>query len=334
VAIAGAREGAAGPSEVAPGASAYARIRLEAPAVLTRGDRFIVRAYSPAVTIGGGLVLDPHPPRGAIRTAGGLARFRALDGGSAVDAAAAFVRERAGYGLPVAALVSRAGLSPELAAATARELADTGRAVTIGDLLVASSEVASLAERLIESLRAHHAAEPLSEGLPREEARGRIFNRAAPDVFEYVVERLVSARRIVARDRLALEGHQLSLTPDEARARQAIERVFLEARLAPPDPASVAAAVATTPAIADRIVKLLLRQKTLVKLDALMFHADALVALKADVRGLKTAGQEARVDVAAFKERYGVSRKYAIPLLEYLDRERVTRRMGDARVIL
>jgi selenocysteine-specific elongation factor len=65
-----------------------------------------------------------------------------------------------------------------------------------------------------------------------------------------------------------------------------------------------------------------------------MFHADALVALKADVRGLKTAGQEARVDVAAFKERYGVSRKYAIPLLEYLDRERVTRRMGDARVIL
>ena len=84
-------------------------------------------------------------------------------------------------------------------------------------------------------------------------------------------------------------------------------------------------------AVADRIAGLLLRQKTLVKLDTLLFHADALARLKADVRALK---KDARVDVAAFKERYGITRKFAIPLLEYLDRERVTRRVGDSRVVL
>ena len=86
--------------------------------------------------------------------------------------------------------------------------------------------------------------------------------------------------------------------------------------------------------MADRVAKLLIRQKTLVKVDALLFHAAALDRLKQEVKALKGQGAQARVDVAGFKERYGISRKYAIPLLEWLDRERVTRRVGDARVIL
>ena len=80
--------------------------------------------------------------------------------------------------------------------------------------------------------------------------------------------------------------------------------------------------------------KLLIRQKTLVKIETLLFHAAALDRLKEEVKALKGQGGPAKVDVAGFKERYGISRKYAIPLLEWLDRERVTRRVGDARVIL
>jgi selenocysteine-specific elongation factor len=82
------------------------------------------------------------------------------------------------------------------------------------------------------------------------------------------------------------------------------------------------------------MVKLLLRERKLVKVDTLVFHAEALDILKSEVRGLKGTGPQVRVDVASFKDRYGISRKYAIPLLEYLDRERVTRRVGDARVVL
>jgi selenocysteine-specific elongation factor len=108
--------------------------------------------------------------------------------------------------------------------------------------------------------------------------------------------------------------------------------VFRRGGLAPPDLAAAAAAAGVNAAVADRVAKLLLRQKTLVRLDPILFHAETLEGLKRDIAKLK--GTRATVDVAAFKERFGVSRKFAIPLLEWLDRERVTRRVGDARVIL
>jgi selenocysteine-specific elongation factor len=336
VAIAGDREEIGRTGEIAAGRSAYARIRLEGAAVLTRGDRFILRSYSPSITIGGGVVIDPHPPRAGIRNAAAQVRFRRLDAAgpaeSALDSAlAAFVDERAAAGLPRGALVRRAGLSRAAAEAAAGRLARAGRALPVGDLLVAPGVIQDLSAGLLAALTMHHKSQPLSEGLPREEARERLFGRAAPAVFEYVLTELARERKIVGRDRLARAGHQVSLSAEESQAHAAIERLFREAGLAPPDAASVAALLNVPAAVADRMAALLLRQKTLIKLDALLFHTDALARLKADVRGLST---NARVDVSAFKERYGITRKFAIPLLEYLDRERVTRRVGDSRVVL
>src|SRR5262249_24239871 len=135
------------------------------------------------------------------------------------------------------------------------------------------------------------------------------------------------------RDRLTLAGHGVSLTPEESRAQEALVHVFQQAGLAPPDVATAATAAGVPAPVADRVSKLLIRPKMLVKLDTLLFHAAALDRLKRDVASMKSQSG-ARVDVAGFKERYGISRKYAIPLLEWLDRERVTRRVGDARVIL
>jgi selenocysteine-specific elongation factor len=336
VAIAAARGAEGSAAEVPPGASAYVRIRLERPAALTRGDRFIVRAYSPSVTIGGGVVLDPHPPRSAIRTVAGIARFRRVDDRAPIDAAVmSFIDERGAAGLDQRALVARAGLPPTAAAAVAERLTSSGQATAVGDLLVATAVLETLSNQVIAALEAHHRAQPLSGGLPREEARERLFGRAAAAVFDHVLAALVTSRQIVARDRLALAAHQLSLTPEEASASDALARVYLEAGLAPPDLASAASVARVSSDLADRVTRLLLRQKTLVKVDVLLFHAEVLTKLKAEVRALKQAGgATARVDVAAFKERYGISRKFAIPLLEYLDRERVTRRVGDARMVL
>ena len=366
IAVAAPRRGEGSTAEIAPGHSAYVRIRFEAPAVLTRGDRFIVRAYSPPVTIGGGVVLDPHPPRSAIRNMAALARYRCLDGPDGDTAASdgaiaarpdrvvaasdravlarpdrdetasdcavrAFMDERAGAGLPRGALVSRAGLSAREADATIARLVGAGRATRVGDLLVSPAVLQDLSTRLMTGLTAHHASQPLSEGMSREEARERFFGRAAPAVFEHVIADLGAAQKIVGRDRLAVAGHHVSLSPEEARAQATIERLFRESGLAPPLESTLPEAANVSPAVADRVAKLLLRQKTLVRVDSLLFHAEALAGLKADVRALKGS---ARVDVAAFKERYGISRKYAIPLLEYLDRERVTRRVGDSRIVL
>jgi selenocysteine-specific elongation factor len=321
------------PSEVPPGRTALVRLRLESPAVLTRGDRFILRAYSPPVTIGGGLVLDPHPPRGAIRTPAGVARLARIATRETDQAVLQFVDEAGGAGLGRDALVSRAGLTPIEAESTTARLSGSGGLTVVEDLLVATAVLAQLSAQLLEAIAAHHRAEPLSDGLPREEARSRLFRRASPHVFEHVLASLVAAKKIVARDRLALAGHALALAPEEEAARDAIETAYRVAGLAPPDLASVAASAGIAPKVSEKMTELLVRRKTLVRLSGLLFHADTLEALKAEVRALKgTVG--AQVDVAAFKARYGISRKYAIPLLEFLDRERVTRRVGEGRVVI
>jgi selenocysteine-specific elongation factor len=314
-----------------PGHRAYARIRLEAPAVLTRGDRFVLRQYSPSITIGGGRVLDPSPARSPIRSAAAVARFARID--ATEDAAAmAFVEERRGQGLSIEALSRRGGMPTAAATEVAEALARDGRAVMVKGVLFAAPTVRALETALLAAVTEHHRAQPMSEGLAREEARERIFGQASPLLFDAMVATLVSTGKLAGRDRLALPGRGVSLTPEETRAQDALAGAFKAAGLAPPDLASVATAAKLPPAVADRVSKLLLRQKTLVKLDTLLFHNEPLERLKEEVKGLK--GSSAKVDVASFKERYGISRKYAIPLLEWLDRERVTRRVGDTRVIL
>ena len=250
------RDDGARTAEIAAGRSAYARIRLEAPAVLTRGDRFILRSYSPSITIGGGVVLDPQPPRAGIRSPAALGRFRRLDHAGAPQAAldqalTAFIDERAGAGLPRAALIRRGGLSEAAADSATRRLTAEGNAALVGDLLVAPDVIRDLSDSLLAALKSHHAAQPLSEGLPREEARERLFGRAAPSVFEHVLSELARDQKIIVRDRLALAGHQVSLSPEEAHAHAAIERVFREAGLTPPDMASLPAAASVAAAVAD-----------------------------------------------------------------------------------
>jgi selenocysteine-specific elongation factor len=328
-------------AEVPGGGEAYVRLRLEAPAVVSRGDRFILRAYSPPVTIAGGLVLDPHPARGAIRTPAARERFGQLDPlgdpreVAVARAVTAMVNERGAIGFRRAALVSRAGLEPGEVVGVVDRLASAGLLTRAWDVLVAPAVLDRLSREVLARLGDHHRAEPLSDGMPREEMRERVFARAGEGVFERVLADLEAARTIGGRDRLALASHRISLTDEEERARSAIERVFQAAGLKPADVKEVAQGVGVGPDVLDRVLKLLLRQKVLVKLDAIYFHHQALEQLKREMIALKAAGTETvRIDVATFKDRYGVSRKYAIPLLEFLDRERITRRVGDARVLI
>ena len=314
------------------GERGFARLRLEGPAVLTRGDRFVLRQYSPAVTIGGGLVLDPAPARSPIRTPAAAERFRRLSG-SDRDAAMVFVEERRASGIARGKLASRAGLVDSVLKTTVAALVADGRIVVAGDELFDLSVVRALEQRLVDAVAEHHRVNPLAEGLSREEARARFFSLASPALFDDVVRRLIEGGRLAGRDRLAQPGRGVTMTQEEVRAQDALVRIYRDAGLAPPDLTTVATAAGVPVTVADRVSKVLLRQKTLVKLDTLLFHAEALDRLKHEIASLK-AQPGARVDVAGFKERYGISRKFAIPLLEWLDRERVTKRVGDARVIL
>jgi selenocysteine-specific elongation factor len=339
------QKGAASLPAIAPGSRAFVRLRLERPAVVARGDRYILRAYSPPITIAGGVILDPRPPRGPIRTVTAMERCRELDfdpakvdrAAAELQAAAVMIGDAGPAAFPIAALMSRVGASPGAVDLRVRELVASHDAVRAGRVLVATGIVALLKQHILAALAEHHRLQPLSPGIPREELRERLFGRGHADVFELALAELAAAGTVAIRDRVALASHRLELSPEEAHAREVIERAFRDGGLKPPDAASVAAGGGVAPPVADRMLKLLQRQKVLVRVDTLLFHDEALKRLKDEVAGMKTegpAGAGARIDVATFKERFGVSRKFAIPLLEYLDRERVTRRMGDSRVVL
>ena len=322
-------------SDIQPASRAHVRIRLESPIAVTRGDRFILRAYSPAITVGGGQIIDPDPPRAGVRTASASSRFVMLAADD-LRAAAQMIADAGGKGLPLGALVARVGISPRDVERFAASLESAGQARRVADRLVSPAVLAELEKRLLAVVGQYHTAQPLADGIPREEARERVFARADGAVFEQVLADLQAARKLSVRDRLALPGQRLELTPEEARARTVVESAYRRAGLKPPDAATITAEGRIAAPLTEKMTALLLRQKTLARVDTLIFHVEALDALKSEIRALKASAPDGRatVDVATFKDRYGVSRKFAIPLLEWLDRERVTRRAGDTRVVL
>jgi len=323
----------AGPPEAEPGGSAFARLHLEAPAALVRGDRFILRAYSPLATIGGGTVLDPLPPRRGARTPAGLARFVQLSEGG-IDAAAAIavmIDEAGLHGLPLKQLIGRAGRQWSDRDRVVAELGS--HAVQVGNLLVTVSHLAAAEEAMLAAVAEHHTRHPLETGIPREELRERLFGDAPVAVFEEALHHGIERGQIVAGDRIALAGRGIALSDKEARTRDALVQILSDAGLAPPDLSALETQTGDTPDAISRLASLLVRQKVLVRVGGLLFHEAPLTLLKSDIRSLKDTGSTT-VDIATFKDRYDVTRKYAIPLLEWLDRERVTRRVGNVRHIL
>jgi selenocysteine-specific elongation factor len=323
---------------IAPAGSGVARLRLESPAAVTRGDRFVLRSYSPSVTIAGGQVLDPAPPRLGVRseaTRRRLARLRApLEGTHGEEEALRiFVEDAAAWGVRAHDLAARAGGHSSVGREALARLLAHADLWQVGDRLLLRTWRQTLARAVTTALAAHHDSQPLSEGVSREEIRERVLGRAHPDVATAILDALQAEGKIRGRERLALEGRGVTLTVEEIAAQAAVAEAYSVAGLAPPDADALAVRTRLAPALVARVTQLLIRQQVLVRIESFVFHRDALARLKAEVVALKAAGP-ARVDVAGFKDRFGLTRKFAIPLLEYLDRERVTRRAGDSRVVL
>ncbi|MCY4508869.1 MAG: SelB C-terminal domain-containing protein [Acidobacteria bacterium] len=230
--------------------------------------------------------------------------------------------------------MARAGLAPESVGAVVERLCEAGAVRRIGDRLVEAEALRAGGDRLLAMVSDFHRANPLRDGMPREEARERVFRHAGPGVFEAVLDELTGDGRLVARDHLALPGHKVTLSPEELRASEGIVSRLRNAGLRPPAPAALREEVGIDEEVLDRLLRRLAREQAVVRVGPLVFDFGAVESLKADLVSLKAGSEGATIDVATFKERYGVSRKFAIPLLEYLDRERLTRRVGGKRVVL
>ncbi len=309
-----------GAGAVEPGSGSLIRMLLKEPLLLLPGDRFIARMFSPVVTIGGGVVLDNQPPL-RLRKPLALKRLRRLAETDEKGRAFEFVDGTAG-GMALPGLVARTGLNGSELLRLAPEIG----LVTVPStppILVSKARLDSDQTNLLTALALYHQQHSIEVGMPKV---------AAPvqgALLEYL---LAGTKEIVADgDLLHLSSFKPQLQPDEDEATAKMQRMFRDAGLAVPAVNEVLRDSGIDANRARTLLQTLLRQKSLIRISTdLVFHAEAIGALKAAIAERKGT----RFGVGEFKEWTGVSRKYAIPLLEFLDRERVTRREGDQRLVV
>jgi selenocysteine-specific elongation factor len=337
---------------VKPGTSAYAQLRMADTALLLPGDRFILRQFSPVVTIGGGVVLDAAP----LLSVKELKRLERAAGGPIHSLQA--MLELLGSGRPGAILTARVGRRGQRGLKLPEAVAETGLRrsdvvefvgllvreellVQFQDRLFAEHEFELAQNNLLDSVSDFHARNPLKPGMAKGEMQDemqRVFGMA-PELLEGALAHLAREKKLETAGELVRQlGRGVVMKDDEAESKQVIEQAFSSAGLQVPALYNVLAGLKVDKARAQKIVTLLLRDKILVKVsEELVFHQSALAELRQQLARYKvkaTVAGVAKIDVGKFKELTGVSRKYAIPLLEYLDRERVTKRVGDERLIL
>jgi selenocysteine-specific elongation factor len=322
--------------ELAPGDSALAHFVFPNEIFLLPGDRFILRRFSPVVTIGGGTVLQTGR-RKKIRDAQVERLSKTIASGDRQEILLAILGS-APNGLSLHDVISRTAWPEDEALAIAETLYGK-RLVRILSkspvFIVLGAVVDAYATRLSELLAKLHAEKPLAEGISWSELRLRMGRDGGTEIFPAALAQLTLAGSVVIwHDVARLAGHSVQLSAEESRMREGIEAAYAESGLVSLSPAEVFLKLGFDRTRAQNILQLLLREGILVKAaEGIVFHASALADLRGKLAQRKRE-TKSRLSVLAFKELAGVTRKHAIPLLEYLDRTGVTRRDGDERIVI
>lgn len=332
--------------EIAAGANGFAQLRLESPVVGVLNERFIVRSYSPSHTIAGGKILDALAAKHRGKTGRAVARERlaALLNADDTTRVVLFINASGEHTLRRTELAARTGWRDEVLDAALRQAIQRGEVFEVegaGEKFYIGREAfAQLMQTTLDAVEAHHKREPLSRGMLRETLREQNFSHIAPEIFRAVLLHMETHGKVVSeRDIVRATSHAVSLSSTDAKLKNQLEAIYKNAKLEAPtiDEALTRAGLALAPQRAHgrKLLQMLLDAGTLTRISGdLLFHHAALDALIQNLRDYAAQNNSRMIDVAKFKDLAGVSRKYAIPLLEYLDRVRVTRRAGDNRQIL
>jgi len=323
--------------EISPGCSAMVQLRLERSYAVAPGDRFIVRQYSPMITIGGGVVIDPLPRKHRRSDDETVTRLEILESADPAEQLVAWVAAAGPRGMSGDELLAKLVLPSSSVEHLATDAIAAGSAVEARSkplLLIAPDHFRALGDRLLDALAGYHERNPLRRGMPMREARSELATSTRDDIIDALFDALQrDGKAKIAGDHLSLAGHEVRLSPEQSAVRETMLRAFSTAGLAPPAPNEASIASGAPPAEAESMLYHLVREGELVRVrDDLIFHAAALDELVKMLRARRAAGE--RFSVPEFKEWTGTSRKHAIPLLEYLDQRRITRRVGDSRELL
>ncbi len=320
-----------------PGETALAQLRLDAPVGALVGQRFILRGSRAlpgrGATVAGGRVLSIAPPR---RRKGGAAVVAPLLEADPATQLGWLLRQAGYRGLTQQELFGRSGLGPKVLTRALELMGSKGAALLVDRerRLYLSGEVfEGLQGRALALLAAFHEREPLREGLSREELRQRLSAELDARAFGRVLQALVDSGRVELDKevvRLKGRGRTLSLGDEAARTRLAAE--LSAAGLAPPTVNELAQKLQLTTPRVQELLKVLVTQGAAVRVsEELCFDAAALAGLRE--RLVAHLREKKEITTQAFKEMVGQSRKFVIPLSEYFDREKVTLRVGEKRVL-
>ncbi len=328
--------------EMKPGERACAHLRLAEAGLFLPGDRFIIRQFSPVTTIGGGAVLDNQPTQHRSGDPRVVQSLQVMERGSPEDRLELLTQQ---YGeVLLSKLVARTGWQASGVLRVGQLLEEKERLMILGQppsLFAHFEYFRALGQKVVERLQKFHVTNPLDPGMTKEELRGRVAlprpaqtRLPSPVLFNAVLQALTAQGKVDAQGEIVrLLGREIQLSPEELAAKEQISRAFEDAGLAVPSAKDVLASLRIDRARAEKILQILFKERALLKVaEDLIFHHSALGKLRELLTRRKAESR--RINVAVFKELTGLSRKYAIPLLEYLDREHVTRREGDERIIL
>ncbi|HEY2093255.1 MAG TPA: selenocysteine-specific translation elongation factor [Thermoanaerobaculia bacterium] len=315
--------------ELAPGASGYVQIRLESPVVAVAGDRFVIRRYSPAFTIGGGVILDAHLPKLSRGTRAEI--LQTLGRGTLVERVELMAKLAGMRGITIEEVQARTGI---VKTTLAKELKSLPRLSKFADgEWIHGDVVAEFRRRAIEFLDRYFKTNKVAVSVPKGEFVQKLFpHDSGAALINFLLQDLAREKIVAVQgDALEIPGRSKTLGGAEGELARAIETRFAGAGLAPPAVSEIINEKMYKPKMIEGVISFLVKQGTLVRLaEGVYLHKDVLVKARATM----SAKRGESIDVAHFKELFGLSRKIAIPLLEWFDREGVTKRVGDSRQVL
>lgn len=321
-----------GKDKVESNQSAYCQITLDEPALVMRGDRFILRDEVARRTLGGGIVLHPWATRHKQREEGGLAKLEALRGGDFAALVDLLLTESESPSLPLDSICQFFNLTANDAAVRLSKIKSAQKLNLEGEqLFVSQLRWQSLGEAAIRLVGQFHKAQPLGAGMDLEDLRAKLRAGLTPAVYRYLIDQRVAAKVLAREGNLVrLPGHSVNVGGAEKALMDKVLGILAADEMAPPD---LAAIEKLTEAPKPRLIealKLLERQGDVVRVGSeLCFKASAVDKVRAALR--EHLIQHSTITAAGFRDLIGSTRKYVIPFLEYFDRTGFTIRVGDNR---
>ncbi len=318
-----------GSESIEPAHSGYVQFRLEAPAVARRGDRFIIRSYSPQIVIGGGVVLDPAPTKFKLHEAATRLRFLGiLDTGKIEDVVAALAARGEGRGFPVNSLARYGARRAEVGLILER-MQQEGRIVILEGRIFDSEVFARYERAMVELVSKLSQENPLEWGVEREELRARLGLLSSP-LFDAIVEKGLKTGTLFAKgSRVRAGGDKLELSREDRSILEKLSSRIEERGFEFVMRSELAELVSSEKRLTSYL-RILLEEGSIVKVmdGAYMSFSHWNKIVDAVTKRLREKGA---LTVADVKELFGFSRKFAVPVLECLDREGITLREGDER---